>query len=72
MLSHVRYERSFLIWLVKHLWLAEDGQLCPATRTLSIVKYKSPKLGTTNPDRKLFTLETESFTINELQLALVH
>lgn len=51
---------------VEHLWLPEDSQLCPAVIALSVVKYESPKLGTTGPDRELFTLETESFTINEL------
>ena len=65
MTSDLRYQSSSS-GPMEHLRLPEDGQLCPAVIALSVVKYESPKLGTTGPDRELFTLETESFTINEL------
>lgn len=63
--SDLRYQSSSS-GPMEHLRLPEDDQLCPAVIALSVVKYESPKLGTMGPDRELFTLETESFTINEL------
>ncbi|KAK7811535.1 hypothetical protein U0070_006097 [Myodes glareolus] len=45
--SDLRYQSSSS-GPMEHLRLPEDGQLCPAVIALSVVKYESPKLGTTD------------------------